>query len=251
MKPLKAAALCIISGWLMLLSSPGHAAPPGIEWLVDCPRLPGRALDQEVMARTQCGIVTVPQNHQAADTRTLRLALTRVGARQPLERRGVIFTRPATAQADLRGVFAVHLATVWKYYNTEAYRTLTQFYDVIELSPRNARTAADNEQSAWDMDFVRQQLGEQRISFLGIAQGNVLGAGYAGLFADRIERMVLVEPDEAATPAFESLPATLRLKGPYLQGSSVVDASRCVNRWAGVYLAHGRQPPPASDCLGN
>ncbi|MGY2437979.1 hypothetical protein ACW4FQ_33100, partial [Escherichia coli] len=93
---------------------------------------------------------------------------------------GVIFTRPATAQADLRGVFAVHLATVWKYYNTEAYRTLTQFYDVIELSPRNARTAADNEQSAWDMDFVRQQLGEQRISFLVIAQGNVLGAGYAG-----------------------------------------------------------------------
>ncbi|MCZ7024319.1 hypothetical protein, partial [Salmonella enterica] len=76
MKPLKAAALCIISGWLMLLSSPGHAAPPGIEWLVDCPRLPGRALDQEVMARTQCGIVTVPQNHQVADARTLRLTLT-------------------------------------------------------------------------------------------------------------------------------------------------------------------------------
>lgn len=247
MNPLKTAALCIISSLMMLLSSPGHAAPPGIEWLVDCPRLPGRALDQEVIARTQCGIVTVPLDHQAPDARTYRLTITRVGARQPLERRGVIFARPATPQADLRGVFAVHLATVWKYYNTEAYRTLTRFYDVIELSPRNG--AAD-EQSAWDMEFVRLQLGEQRISFLGIAQGNLLGAGYAALFADRVERMVLIEPAEATAQAFEALPATLRLKGPYLQ-STTTDASQCVNRWVGTYLAQGRQPPSSTRCLAD
>ncbi len=247
MKPLKAAALCVISGWMMLLSPPGHTAPPGIEWLVDCPRLPGRALDQEVFARTQCGIVTVPLNHQAPDARTVRLIITRVGARQPLERRGVIFTRPAVSQANLRGVFAVHLATVWKYYNSEAYRTLIQFYDVIELSPRNG---GPSEQSAWDMEFVRLQLGEQRISFLGIAQGNSVGAGYAALFADRVEHMVLIEPDESAAQAFEALPTTLRLKGPYLQ-STTTDASQCVNRWAGNYLAHGKQPPRSSSCLVN
>ncbi|WP_144243159.1 alpha/beta fold hydrolase [Pseudomonas fluorescens] len=227
------------------MSTPAHTAPPGIDWLVDCPRLPGRALDQEVVARTQCGIVTVPQDHQAPNARTLRLTITRVGARQPLERRGVIFARPATAQADLRGVFAVHLATVWKYYNNEAYRTLIRFYDVIELSPRNG---TDHDQSAWDMEFVRQQLGEQRISFLGIAQGNLLGAGYAQLFAERVERMVLIQPDSATVQASEPLPATLRLKGPYLQ-STTTDASQCVNRWAGTYLAHGRQPPPSTDCL--
>lgn len=248
MKPLKAAALCVISGWMMLLSSPGHAAPPGIEWLVDCPRLPGQALDHEVVARTQCGIVTVPQDHQAADARTLRLTITRVGALQPLERRGVIFARPAAAQANLRGVFAVHLATVWKYENTETYRTLTRFYDVIELSPRNSRNALASEQAAWDMEFVRQQLGEQRINFVGIAQGNLLGAGYAQLFADRVERMVLIEPAGSAAQTFATQPATLRLKGPYLQ-SPTTDASQCVSRWVGTYLAHGRQPPASSSCL--
>ena len=247
MKPLKAAALCLISGWMMLLSSPGHAAAPGIEWVVDCPRLPGRALDQEVVARTQCGIVTVPLDHQAPDARTYRLTLTRVGAQQPLERRGVIFARPATAQANLHGVFAVHLATVWKYYNTEAYRTLTRLYDVVELSPRKG---VANEQSAWDMEFVRQQLGEQRVSFLGIAQGNLLGAEYAQLFADRVERMVLIEPDASTAQASDTLPATLRLKGPYLQ-STTTDASQCVNRWAGIYLAQGRQPPSSTRCLAD
>jgi len=247
MKPLKAAALCIISGWMMLMSSPGQATPPGIEWLVDCPRLPGRALDQEVVARTQCGIVTVPLDHQAPSARTHRLTITRVGAQQPLERRGVIFVRPATAQADLRGVFAVHLATVWKYYNNEAYRTLTRFYDVIELSPRNGPAS---EQAAWDMEFVRQQLGEPRISFLGIAQGNALGAGYAQLFTDRVEHMVLIEPDGTTAQASATLPATLRLKGPYLQ-STTTDASQCVNRWAGTYLAHGRQPPASARCLAD
>ena len=248
MKPLKAAALCIISGWMMLMSSPGQATPPGIEWLVDCPRLPGQALDHEVVARTQCGIVTVPQTHQAAGARTLRLTLTRVGARQPLERRGVIFVRPATPQADLHGVFAVHVATVWKYYNSEAYRTLTQFYDVIELSLRNVRDETANEQSVWDMEFVRQQLGEQRISFLGIAQGNSVGAGYATLFTERVEHMVFIQPSDTAQ-ALAPLPATLQLKGPYLQ--STTDASQCVNRWAGTYLAQGRQPPPSARCLAD
>lgn len=112
MNPLKTAALCIISSLMMLLSSPSHAAPPGIEWLVDCPRLPGRALDQEVVARTQCGIVTVPLDHQAPDARTYRLTITRVGARQPLERRGVIFARPAPPR--LKQIYAESLRCIWR-----------------------------------------------------------------------------------------------------------------------------------------
>lgn len=78
----------------------------------------------------------------------------------------------------------------------------------------------------------------------------MLGAGYAALFADRVERMVLIEPVEATAQAFEALPATLRLKGPYLQ-STTTDASQCVNRWVGTYLAQGRQPPSSTRCLAD
>ncbi|WP_339528238.1 alpha/beta fold hydrolase [Pseudomonas mucidolens] len=241
--------------WLALLSSPpGQATEPGIEWLVDCPKLPGRGLDQEVIARTQCGIVTVPLDHQGSAPGRVRLSITRVGARLPLARKGVVFTQSGTPHTNAHGIFAVHLATVWKYANTEAYRSLTNLYDVIELSPRKQPATA---QSAWDMEFVRLQLGEEKINYLGTAQGTGPGLGYGALFSHRVGRMVLIEPaldelsDDLVHMAFAQLPAERRLvlKGPYLRGASSKTAGQCTNRWAGDYLANGTQPPRASECL--
>lgn len=258
MKHLKATSLYGITALIALLSSPSYATQPGIEWLVDCPRLPGRALDQEVVARTQCAIVTVPLDHHAPQQQTLRFNITRVGARQPLARQGVLFTHPGSPQMGTRGVFAVHLATVWKYYDTQAYRRLTDLYDVIELTPRGLDNPASAEQSARDMEFVRAQLGEERINYLGNASGNLLGVWYGALFPKRVERMVLIqaERDDPAVPsditrAFEQLPTAHRvlLKGAYLQGLSPNDARLCVNRWAGDYLAYGKRPPRSTACL--
>ncbi|MEU8380738.1 alpha/beta hydrolase [Streptosporangium sp. NPDC048865] len=47
------------------------------------------------------------------------------------------------------------------------------------------------ENSARDMDVIREALGESKISFLGYSYGTYLGAVYATLFPDRLKRLVL------------------------------------------------------------
>ncbi|OUC98479.1 alpha/beta hydrolase [Streptosporangium minutum] len=47
------------------------------------------------------------------------------------------------------------------------------------------------ENSARDMDAIREALGEPEISFLGYSYGSYLGAVYATLFPDRVKRLVL------------------------------------------------------------
>ncbi|WP_155060080.1 alpha/beta hydrolase [Streptomyces blattellae] len=56
-------------------------------------------------------------------------------------------------------------------------------------------------EAARDMDIVRAALGDRRLNFVGASYGTFLGATYAGLFPDRVGRMVL---DGAMDP---SLPA--------------------------------------------
>jgi pimeloyl-ACP methyl ester carboxylesterase len=45
--------------------------------------------------------------------------------------------------------------------------------------------------TARDMDFIRESLGEERLSFYGASYGSVLGAAYASLFPDRSDRIVI------------------------------------------------------------
>ncbi|MGC5016100.1 alpha/beta hydrolase [Streptosporangium sp. DT93] len=47
------------------------------------------------------------------------------------------------------------------------------------------------ENSARDMDLIREALGESKISYLGYSYGSYLGAVYATLFPDRLKRLVL------------------------------------------------------------
>ncbi|RCG32452.1 alpha/beta hydrolase [Sphaerisporangium album] len=47
------------------------------------------------------------------------------------------------------------------------------------------------ENSARDMDAIRQALGEQKISYLGYSYGTYLGSVYATLFPNRVRRLVL------------------------------------------------------------
>ncbi|SEL62941.1 alpha/beta hydrolase [Nonomuraea pusilla] len=47
------------------------------------------------------------------------------------------------------------------------------------------------ENSARDLDVVREALGEEKISYLGYSYGTYLGAVYATLFPDRVDRMVM------------------------------------------------------------
>lgn len=55
-----------------------------------------------------------------------------------------------------------------------------------ELLPR-VRTA----NAARDLDVVRAVLGDQRLNYVGLSYGTLLGATYAELFPDRFGAMVL------------------------------------------------------------
>ena len=120
---------------------------------------------------------------------------------------------------------------------------MTNRYDVIELSPRDLSQANGVEQAARDMEFVRAQLGEAQLNYLGNAQATRLGSRYAALFPERVARMVLVNA-EHAEPVAAGIEQLL-LKEPARSGTS----TGCINRWVGDFLVFGKQPPVSTRCL--
>ncbi|MFC4949465.1 alpha/beta hydrolase [Pseudonocardia sp. GCM10023141] len=62
---------------------------------------------------------------------------------------------------------------------------------------------------AADIDRVRAALGEERISFFGQSYGTLLGATYATLFPQRVDRMVLDAPVDPARWRADPLGATV------------------------------------------
>ncbi|WP_395606645.1 alpha/beta fold hydrolase [Pseudomonas sp. B22129] len=234
--------------WLWLSAGPALAepliAPTAIDWLLDCPFPALVRPDPEVLERTQCGTVSVPRDHAAPARGSVRLAVTRVGARHPLSREGVVFIQAGERHATQDAAFALALVSRWESYATPAYRTLANRYDVVELSARDL--AQDNaiEQAARDMEFVRGQLGDPQLNFLGVAQAARLGGRYAELFPERVARMALVnaERDDPAVSGVD----LLKLKEVAQPGAT---ASGCIKQWIGDFLVYGKQPPVSTRCL--
>lgn len=236
--------LACIGCWLipnLALAKP-LIAPTAIDWLLDCPLTTTAHLNPQVVGRTQCGLVNVPRDHAAPQRGRLSLSVTRVGARQPLNREGVVFIQAGEPLQAKDAPFVLHLASRWESLATQAYRTLVDRYDVIELSARDLREGNAVEQAARDMEFVRGQLDEARLNYLGNAAATRLGSRYGTLFPERVGRMVLInaEPGEAVATGVEQL---------LLKESASAGADGCVNRWLGDFLAYGRQPPASTRCL--
>jgi len=64
------------------------------------------------------------------------------------------------------------------------------------------------ENTARDMDAIREALGDEQISFLGISYGTYLGGVYATLFPDRVRAMVLDSAFEPTNDTVEQQYAT-------------------------------------------
>ncbi|WP_313599563.1 alpha/beta hydrolase [Pseudomonas sp.] len=209
-------------GGLWLLASLAAAEPlikpTAIDWLLDCPLPSADRLAADVVERTQCGSVSVPRDYAAPRQGTLRLYVTRVGARQPLSRQGVIFVHAGLPPPKNGvGTFALQLASRWSANATQAYRSLLERYDVVELSARALDQTTQVEYAARDMEYVRDQLGDAQLYYLGNA-----------------------DADDIGTPLVD----LLRLKDP-----AKADAGSCVYRWVGEFLAYGKQPPSFTRCL--
>ncbi len=61
----------------------------------------------------------------------------------------------------------------------------------------------DTGSAARDLDLLRALLGDEELHYLGYSYGSTLGVTYAGLYPERIGRMVLDAVLDPSTPAFE------------------------------------------------
>lgn len=229
------------------LANVAHAQPlippTAIDWLLDCTLNTTESLDPAVLERTQCGVVAVPRDYAAPHQGTLDLYLTRVGARQPLSREGLVFAQAGeTPDTKTDGTFAIQLANRWRAYGSQAYRTLLNHYDLIELSPRDLTEEREVDNAARDMEFVRTQLGDNQLHFVGNADATRVGSRYAALFPERMVRMVLVDGEPADT-------AAVHVDQLRLRDGSQPGARGCISKWVGDFLAYGKQPPPTARCL--
>lgn len=133
---------------------------PEIKWLPNCEGRPFSGLDPEVVARTQCGVVTVPLDHTNPTQGTLKLDITRVTSLHPQRHEGAIFTNPGGPGADSSG-FAVVLASIWKGYadepEGESYRHLINAYDLIGITPRGMGSSPDSQLICQSNDVIVAQ----------------------------------------------------------------------------------------------
>lgn len=88
---------------------------------------------------------------------------------------------------------------------------------------------------ARDMDQVRLALGEERISYLGLSYGTLLGATYATLFPQRVRHMVLDAPVDQVKWQRDPLGATV---------DQTVSAETVLNRYFATCVAEGVQACP-------
>ena len=80
---------------------------------------------------------------------------------------------------------------------------------------------------AKDMDLIRQALGEERISFYGASYGSFLGAVYADLFPDRVDKFILDGPlDPSDTPEELNLNDALGSEAAFQHWAELCEADR-------------------------
>ncbi len=196
----------------------------------DSRRPPDMPVDKwkETIAGLECGMVTAPLDYRNPGGDKAHIAITRLKAKNPAKRRGVLLVNPGGPGAsgqllpksfaeqriaevydiigfDPRGVNdSTPLALceghtdkeIWDSRPTDAqFPTIAEEARQRELGCQRAsgkiRPFISTANTARDMDLVRAALGENKINYLGISYGTYLGAVYGSLFPSRLDRSVL------------------------------------------------------------
>ncbi|MCN9244418.1 alpha/beta hydrolase [Streptomyces sp. RY43-2] len=183
----------------------------------------------------QCTTLEVPLDYSDPGGKTIDLAISRLKAGSPKERRGVLLLNPGGPGApglnlptdplmkfpaevkrrydlvgfDPRGAgqsAPVSCALTADEQSDHPYKAATFAKDVdrVRTIAEKCRARAGDvlphlttRNSARDMDVIRAALGEKRISYLGISYGTYLGAVYMQMFPQHADRIVL---DSATDP---------------------------------------------------
>ncbi|WP_411158503.1 alpha/beta hydrolase [Streptomyces sp. CBMA291] len=193
--------------------------------------------DPQGPASFQCATVKVPLDYSRPNGKTLDIAISRVKATSPRDRRGVLLLNPGGPGGpglDMPLWMAPELpADVKKRYDLigfdprgvgqsspvscgltadeadweRPYKAATFTKDVAWARTVARKCQAKNgavlphittRNTARDLDVIRAVLGEKKISYLGYSYGTYLGTVYTQMFPQRTDRFVL---DSAVDPA--------------------------------------------------
>ncbi|KAB2340634.1 alpha/beta hydrolase [Actinomadura rudentiformis] len=196
-------------------------------------------------AGAQCAQVTVPLDYSAPDGRSIKLAISRIKAKDGARRRGILLSNPGgpggpglsyTAQLrpamkdaadgyDLIGFdprFVGRSTPIYCGLSLQGKPTHSR-REAFEASVQNARETArlcyehgDNaallphassRNVARDMDLIRAVLGERKLSFYGVSYGADLGATYAQMFPGHADRIVIDSVTDPTLTQYENFQA--------------------------------------------
>lgn len=185
----------------------------------------------------ECADVLVPLDYGNPDDRTMTVAISRVKAGDPVQRRGILLSNPGGPGGE--GLDSLDL--LGDVLSPEVLAS----YDLIGMDPRGVGESGRSPRCGWpvgemirsagldplgfvhdtvqsagmaatclirdpnklrqfttrntarDMDIVRGALGEEKANFYGVSYGTYLGAVFTQMFPDTIDRVVL---DSAIDP---------------------------------------------------
>jgi len=182
---------------------------------------------------TQCGRIEVPMRYDDPDGQKISVGFLKRSAANPAARRGTIFGNPGGPGGDTYMYFGTALE--WPEEITNEWDLVTVQSRGLPHStplecevpePQNPIDAAKiqvdanlshggfmrsicqgdkpgypetitTENHARDWEMVRQALGQERISIIGLSYGTILGSAYATMYPQHTDRVVL---DSAADP---------------------------------------------------
>lgn len=165
----------------------------------------------------QCADVEVPRDYAEPDGPTITVTVSRIAARDQANRRGVLFGNPGGPGGDGLSMFSSHLPPEqvrdqWDLIAVqprglvggtpvdcaEAAETDDVLFsagqvqrDRCEQGTPGYTTTLTTENTARDMEAVRQAIGEERVSLYGVSYGTLLMSTYATLFPRHTDRLIL------------------------------------------------------------
>ncbi|MBO1419914.1 alpha/beta hydrolase, partial [Streptomyces sp. FH025] len=188
-------------------------------------------------AGAECARLSVPLDYRDPGGRTLALAVSRIRAADPSKRHGILETNPGgpggrglELPVEIRAQMAPQAAAAYDLIGMDPRGVGASAGLDCALNRgswlRSSGPGGDGFQEAWrlskadtdacwdkypgllphlttlntarDLDVLRAALGERRTSFFGQSYGALLGAVYAQLYPERVDRLVL---DSAPDPA--------------------------------------------------
>jgi pimeloyl-ACP methyl ester carboxylesterase len=126
--------------------------------------------------------------------------------------RGSGRTSPVKCENNLDGVFSADYSPDTPAERSDLANRLQQLAQSCEARSGNVLPYVSSQNTARDMDRIREAVGDQKLTYLGYSYGTYLGTLYARLFPTRVRALVL---DGAIDPNLSALEISVEQAGGF------------------------------------